>query len=114
VARVVVLLVALGLEPCAAAPSLLQGPGHCPSASLQRLAFRRRRRLEDEAPTSWRCKGRGAILVDAPPLLPYTPPTGGLAQPTAQKPGQLSDPAAGPLLGWPTGAAWRGRWGQYR
>ena len=75
VARVVVLLVALGREPCAAGTgAYCKARAKLPERFLQRLAFDVGRRLEDEAPTSWRCKGRRAILVDGTTrLLPDTP-----------------------------------------
>jgi hypothetical protein len=90
VARVVVLLVALGRDPCAAGTgAYCKARAKLPERFLQRLAFDVGRRLEDEAPAGWRWKGRRAVLVDGSTLLlPDTPANqAAYPQPTAQKPG---------------------------
>lgn len=75
VARVVVLLVALGREPCAAGTgAYCKARAKLPERFLQRLAFDVGYRLEGDAPARWRWKGRRAVLVDGTTiLLPDTP-----------------------------------------
>ena len=90
VARVVVLLVARGREPCAAGTGAsCKARAKLPERFLQRLAFDVGRRLEDEAPADWRWQGRRAVLVEGSTLLlPDTPANpAAYPQPTAQKPG---------------------------
>ena len=70
VARVVVLLVALEREPCAAGTgAYCKARAKLPERFLQRLVCDVGQRLEDEADTSWRWKKRRAILVDGTTVL---------------------------------------------
>jgi hypothetical protein len=90
VARVVVLLVALGREPCSAGTgAYCKARAKLPERFLQRLAFDVGRRLEDEAPAAWRWKGRRAVPVDGTTiLLPDTPANqAAYPQMASQKPG---------------------------
>jgi hypothetical protein len=90
VARVVVLLVALGREPCAAGTgAYCKARAKLPERFLQRLACDVGRRLEDEAPAGWRWKGRRALLVDGTTLLLADTPANQAAYPQmpSQKPG---------------------------
>jgi hypothetical protein len=75
VARLVVLLVALGREPCSAhTGAFCKARAKLPERFLQRLAEDVGRRLEDEAPAAWRWHGRRAVLADGTTvLLPDTP-----------------------------------------
>ena len=75
VARLVVLLVALEREPCAASTgAYCKARAKLPERFLQRLVTDVGQRLEDEAPASWRWQGRRALLVDGTTvLLPDTP-----------------------------------------
>jgi hypothetical protein len=68
VARVVVLLVALGREPCSAATgAYCKARAKLPEHFLQRLVYDVGGRLEDEAPAGWR--GRRAVLVNGTTVL---------------------------------------------
>ncbi len=90
VARAVVLLVALGREPCAAGTgAYCKARAKLPERFLQRLAFDTGRRLEGEAAASWRWKGRRAVLADGTTiLLPDTPANqAAYPQMASQKPG---------------------------
>jgi Transposase DDE domain len=90
VARVAVLLVALGREPCAASTgAYCKARAKLPERFLQRLACDVGRRLEEEAPASWRWQGRRAVLVDGTTvLLPDTPANQAAYPPQrSQKPG---------------------------
>jgi Transposase DDE domain len=90
VARAVVLLVALGREPCAAGTgAYCKARAKLPERFLQRLACDVGRRLEDEAPAGWRWKGRRALLVDGTTLLLADTPANQAAYPQmpSQKPG---------------------------
>ena len=70
VARVFVLLVAVGREACAAGTgAYCKARAKLPERFLQRLVFDVGQRLEDEAPSSWRWKERRAILVDGTTVL---------------------------------------------
>jgi hypothetical protein len=90
VARLVVLLVALEREPCDAGTGAYgKARAKLPERLLQRLVCAVGVRLEDEAPTTWRWRGRRAILVDgATVLLPDTPANQAVyPQSSSQKPG---------------------------
>jgi hypothetical protein len=90
VARVVVLLVALGREPCAAGTgAYCKARAKLPERFLQRLACDVGRRLEGEAPAGWRWTGRRAVLVDGTTLLLADTPANQAAYPqmASQKPG---------------------------
>jgi Transposase DDE domain len=96
VARVVVLLVALGREPCAAGTGAYgKARAKLPERFLQRLACDVGQRLEDEAPAGWRWRGRRVILVDGTTvLLPDTP-----ANQAAYPPSRSQAPGVGfPIL----------------
>jgi Transposase DDE domain len=70
VARVVVLLVALGREPCAAGTgAYCKARAKLPERFLQRLVYDVGQRLEDEAPVAWRWHERRTILVDGTTVL---------------------------------------------
>jgi hypothetical protein len=70
VARVIVLLVALGREPCAAGTgAYCKARAKLPERFLQRLACDVGVRLEDAAPASWRWQGRRVLLVDGTTVL---------------------------------------------
>ena len=90
VARVIVLLVALGREPCAAGTgAYCKARAKLPERFLQRLVCDVGRRLEDEAPSSWRWKRRRAVLVDGTTVLLADMPANQAAYPqmASQKPG---------------------------
>jgi hypothetical protein len=90
VARVVVLLVALGRQPCAAGTgAYCQARAKLPERFWQRLACDVGRRLEDEAPARWRWQGRRALLVGGTTLLLADTPANQAAYPqmASQKPG---------------------------
>jgi hypothetical protein len=90
VARVVVLLVALGREPCAAGSgAYCKARAKLPERFLQRLVGDVGGRLEDEAPASWRWRGRRAVLVDGTTVLLADTPANQAAYPQmrSQKPG---------------------------
>jgi hypothetical protein len=90
VARVVVLLVALGREPCSAATgAYCKARAKLPEKFLRRLTYQVGNGLEDAAPDKWRWRKRRTMLVDgfetvlddtAANQLEYP-------QPTSQQPG---------------------------
>jgi Transposase DDE domain len=90
VARVVVLLAALGREPCAAgAGAYCKARAKLPERFLQRLVYDVGQRLEDEAPLAWRWQGRRTILADGTTVLLADTPANQAAYPQmkSQKPG---------------------------
>jgi hypothetical protein len=94
VARVVVLLVALGREPCAAGSgAYCKARAKLPERFLQRLVDDVGQRLEDEALASWRWKGRRALLVDGTTVL--------LADTTANQKVYPQMPSQQPGIGFP-------------
>jgi hypothetical protein len=65
VARVMVLLVALGREPCSAATgAYCKARAKLPEKFLRRLTYQVGNGLEDEAPDAWRWRKRRTMLVD--------------------------------------------------
>jgi Transposase DDE domain len=65
VARVIVLRVALGLEPCAAGTSAYcKARAKLPEKFLRRLTCELGNGVEDQAPSSWRWHQRRTLLVD--------------------------------------------------
>jgi hypothetical protein len=90
VARVLVLRVALGLEPCSSATSAYcKARRKLPERFLQRLTLHVGTEVERLAPDSWRWKGRRAILVDGTECsMPDTPANQkDYPQPSSQTPG---------------------------
>jgi hypothetical protein len=90
VARVVVLLVALGRQPCAAGTgAYCKARAKLPERFLQRLAVEVGQRLEDAVPACWRWQGRRALLVDGTTVLLADTPANQAAYPQmkSQKPG---------------------------
>jgi putative transposase len=90
VARVVVLLVALGRAPCGAGTgAYCKARAKLPERFLQRLVYDVGGRLEDAAPPAWRWHGRRAILVDGTTILLADTPANQAAYPqmASQKPG---------------------------
>lgn len=90
VARVAVLLVALGRRPCAAdTAAYCRARAKLSEAVLQRLTLEAASRLEAASPIGWRWKGRRAFLVDGTTVtLPDTPANQKeYPQPAMQKPG---------------------------
>ena len=75
VARVLVLRVALGLPPCSAATgAYCKARQKLPEPFLRRLALHVGNRTEDDAPDSWRWRGRRVLLVDGTECsMPDTP-----------------------------------------
>jgi hypothetical protein len=117
VARVIVLLVALGREPCSAGTgAYCKARAKLPEPFLRRLAYDVGQRLEDEAPAGWRWQGRRVLLVDGTTvLLPDTPANqAAYPQMPSQKPG-VGFPIMRlvVLLGLATGAALGGAVGPY-
>ncbi len=65
VARVVVLMVAMGREPCSAATgAYCKARAKLPEGFLHRLTSQVGKGVEDEAPDSWRWRNRRTLLVD--------------------------------------------------
>jgi hypothetical protein len=90
VARVVVLLVALGREPWAAGTgAYCKARAKLPERFLRRLVYDVGQRLQDEAPAAWRWHGRRVILVDGTTVLRADTPANQAAYPQmkSQKPG---------------------------
>jgi Transposase DDE domain len=90
VARVIVLLVALGREPCSAnTGAYCKARAKLPERFLHRLAADLGERLEDQAPAGWRWHGRRVLLADGTTvLLPDTPANqAAYPQMRSQKPG---------------------------
>jgi Transposase DDE domain len=118
VARVMVLLIALGREPCAGGTSAYcKARAKLPERFLQRLACGVGARLEDAVPADWRWKGRRVLLADGSTvLLPDTPNNQQeYPQMKAQKPG-VGFPILRlvVLLGLASGAALAAAMGPYR
>jgi hypothetical protein len=117
VARVIVLLVALGREPCAAGTgAYCKARAKLPERFLQRLACDVGVRLEDAAPASWRWRGRRVLLVDGTTVLLADTAANQAAYPqmSSQKPG-VGFPILRlvVLLGLATGAALAAAMGPY-
>lgn len=123
VARVIVLRVALGLEPCAAGTSAYcKARAKLPEKFLRRLTGELGTAVEDQAPSSWRWHQRRTMLVDGfETILDDTQPNQvQYPQPHTQRPGvgfpmmrvvvllafataMLLDAAMGPYAGKETG-----------
>jgi hypothetical protein len=90
VARILVLRVALGLEPCAGETSAYcKARAKLPERFLQRLTLEVGQQVERQAPTSWCWKGRHVFLADGSTVtMPDTPANqAAYPQPRTQKPG---------------------------
>jgi hypothetical protein len=90
VGRVLVLLIALGREPCSAATgAYCKARAKLPEKFLRRLTYQVGNGVEDEAPDAWRCHQRRTLLVDGlETLLDDTPENQAeYPQPTSQDPG---------------------------
>jgi hypothetical protein len=108
VARVMVLRVALGRQPCAAETgAYCKARAKLTERFVQRLTLDLGRQLERDAPAAWRWKGRRVFLADGTTVsMPDTPANQqAYPQPQTQKPG-LGFPLARlvVLLGLPTAA----------
>lgn len=90
VARLMVLLIALGRQPCAASTG-----AYCKARAklalplLRRLTYTVGNATEDAAPAAWRCLGRRAVLVDGCEVTAEDTPANQLVYPQsrAQAPG---------------------------
>jgi len=118
VARVLVLLTALGRKPChAGTGTYCKARAKLPERFLQRLVCAVGRQLEDETPHAWRWHGHRVVLVDGSTLsMPDTPANQeAYPQSRSQKPG-----VGFPLLRWvallglATGAMLASAFGPYR
>ena len=118
VVRVLVLLTALGRQPCAAGTgAYCKARAKLPEKFLQRLTCDVGRQLEDETPPAWRWRGHRVGLVDGSTLsMPDTRANQQVyPQPRSQKPG-----VGFPLLRWvaliglATGAVLGSAFGPYR
>jgi Transposase DDE domain len=118
VARVLVLLTALGRAPCGAGTgAYCKARAKLPEKFLQRLVCDVGRQLEDETPHAWRWHGHRVSLVDGSTLsMPDTPENQAVyPQSRSQKPG-----VGFPLLRWvalmglATGAVLASAFGPYR
>lgn len=90
VARVMVLMVALGREPCSAATgAYCKARAKLPEKFLRRLTYQVGNGVEDEAPDRWRWHQRRTMLVDGlETILDDTPANQKeYPQPTSQQPG---------------------------
>jgi putative transposase len=90
VARVMVLLVALGREPCSAETgAYCKARAKLPEKFLRRLAYEVGNGVEDQAPDEWRWHKRRTLLVDGfETVLDDTPANQAeYPQPTSQEPG---------------------------
>lgn len=90
VARVMVLLIALGREPCAAATgAYCKARQKLPEKFLRRLTYQVGVGTEDQAPDSWRWQGRRTLLVDGAELIADDTEANQAAypQPSTQRPG---------------------------
>jgi hypothetical protein len=85
-----VLLIALGREPCAAATgAYCKARQKLPEKFLRRLTYQVGVGVEDQAPTSWRWHGRRTLLVDGAELIADDTEANQAAypQPSTQRPG---------------------------
>lgn len=90
VARVIVLLTALGREPCSAATgAYCKARRKLPEKFIRRLTYQVGVELEDQAPAKWRWHNRRALLVDGAETIGDDTPANQAAypQPTTQRPG---------------------------
>ena len=90
VARIIVLLAALGRPPCSSATgAYCKARAKLPEKFLRRLTYQVGTELEDQAPTHWRWHHRRVLLADGTEItLPDTPANQrAYPQPTSQQPG---------------------------
>ena len=90
VARITVLLVALGRPPCSSATgAYCKARAKLPENFLRRLCYQVGTELEDQAPASWRWHQRRVLLVDGTevPLSDTPANQAAYPQPTSQQPG---------------------------
>jgi hypothetical protein len=118
VARVNVLLLALGRRACSAATgAYCKARAKLPEGFLRRLTYQVGAELEDQAPSSWRWKNRRTLLVDGTTntLADTADNQRAYPQPRTQKPG-LGFPTIRlvVLLTFATAALVGAAWGQYR
>ena len=118
VARVNVLLLALGRQACSAATgAYCKARAKLPEGFLRRLTYQVGAELEDQAPSSWRWKNRRTLLVDGTTntLADTAANQRAYPQPRTQKPG-LGYPTIRlvVLLTFATATLVGAAWGQYR
>jgi hypothetical protein len=118
VARLMVLLVALGREPCAAhTGAYCKARVKLPVPLLRRLTYEIGVSTEDAAPLAWRCVGRRAVLVDGFEVTAEDTPANQAVypQPRSQRPG-LGFPMIRVvvLLALATACVLGAAWGPYR
>lgn len=90
VARIIVLLAAMGRSPCSSATgAYCKARAKLPEKFLRRLTYQVGAELEDQAPAAWRWHDRRVLLVDGTEItLPDTEENQrAYPQPTSQKPG---------------------------
>jgi hypothetical protein len=90
VARVIVLLTALGREPCSAATgAYCKARQKLPERFIRRLTYQVGVEVEDQAPAEWRWHNRRTLLVDGAETIADDTPANQAAypQPTTQRPG---------------------------
>lgn len=90
VARVIVLLAALGREPCSAATgAYCKARQKLPEAFLRRLTYQVGVEVEDQAPARWRWHNRRTLLVDGAEVIAddTAPNQAEYPQPTSQRSG---------------------------
>ena len=90
VARIIVLLTALGRPPCSAATgAYCQARAKLPEKFLRRLTYQVGAELEDQAPAHWRWHNRRVVVVDGTDLIASDTPANQRAypQPRSQRPG---------------------------
>ena len=90
VARVMVLMVAIGCEPCSGCTgAYCKARQKLPEAFIRRLTYQVGVELEDQAPEEWRWHKRRTLLVDGAEIIADDTPANQAEypQPTTQRPG---------------------------
>lgn len=118
VARVIVLLVAMGREPCSAATgAYCKARAKLPEKFLRRLTYQAGTELDDQAPAEWRWLHRRVLLVDGTTVTLADTPANQRVYPQArtQRPG-LGYPILRlvVLLTFATAGVVGAAWGPYR